>query len=148
MILDERLEFADAAALSQAGTSIYLLGDVIDLESARDVGSGEQLFLVIQVTTAVTSGGAATVKFILASDAAAAIALDGSATYHGQTFDVPKATLVADYQLVIPLPPEDPAYEQYLGVLTDVGTAALTAGAVNAFITRDVGSWKAYPDGI
>lgn len=148
MILDELLELADAVALSTAGTSIYLLGDVIDLGVARDVGAGEPMFLVIQVTTAITSSGSATVKFILASDAAAAIATDGSATYHGQTFAVPKATLVAGYQLVIPLPPESPPYERYLGVLTDVGAAALTAGKVNAFITRDVGSWKAYADGI
>lgn len=150
MILDETLEFADAVNLSQAGTSTYLLGDVVDLGSAqRDIGTGNvQLFLVIQVTTAITASGAATVKFILASDAAAAIATDGSATEHSASFAVPKATLVAGYTLRIPLPPESPAYERYLGVLTDVGTDTLTAGAVNAFIARDVGTNKIYPDGI
>lgn len=149
MILDETLEFADAVALSTAGTDEYLLGDVVDLGAAqRDIGTGEQLFLVIQVTTAFTSGGAGTVIFKLVSDAQAAIAVDGTATEHSASFDVPVATAIAGYTIRIPIPPENPAYERYLGVITDVNTAALTAGAVNAFIARDVGTNKTYPDGI
>ena len=78
MWIDERNEFADATALSTAGTGRALVGDVIDLEVARDIGNGQVVYLVIQVTTAVTSAGAATVSFELATDAAAAIATYGS----------------------------------------------------------------------
>ena len=85
MILDSLLEFADATSVAAAaGTA--LIGDVIDLQEARDIGNGEPIYLVIQCDTSIITGGAAgTVKFQLASDAAAAIATDGSATVHYDT---------------------------------------------------------------
>jgi hypothetical protein len=147
MILDEKTEFADATALSTVGTGIANFGDVIDSSVARDLGTGETLYLVIQVTTAVTSGGAATVAFQVVSDATGTIATDGSATVHAVTEDIGKATLVAGYTRIIPLPPEGSnSYERYLAVQQNVGTAALTAGAVNAFLTLDPAAYKAYPD--
>ena len=148
MILDERNEFADATALDTAGTGRALVGDVIDLGAADQLGSGEQLYLVIQVDTAVTSGGSATVSFELASDAQAAIATDGTATVHFATAAIAKATLVAGYTVAVVKLPIVPAAERYLGILQNVGTAALTAGKINAFLTTDVAKWKAYPDGI
>lgn len=148
MILDERLEFADALALDTGAAAAHLLGDVVDLSVARNIGLGLPLYLVIQVDTLVESAGAATVQFQLASDAQAAIATDGSATIHGETIAIPKATLVAGYQKLIPLPREgDTPYERFIGVLYTVGTAALTAGKVNAFITAAPPAWKAIDDG-
>lgn len=162
MILDERLELLDAGALLTSGTGRLLVGDVIDLgvAGAGTVGAGsapgdigntaifEGMALAIQVTTAVTSAGSATVSFELSSDAQAAIAVDGTATLHVKSFDIPKATLIAGYTVRLPLPGHMPAYERYLGLVQNVGTAALTAGAVNAFIARDVGSWQALPDAV
>lgn len=148
MILDELLEFSDAGALA-TGTGRSLHGDVIDLGATpQDFGVGEPLYLVIQVTTAVTSAGAATVSFELVSDAAAGIATDGTATEHLVTEAIGKATLVAGYQRAWVIPPgtADNNYERYLGVISNVGTAALTAGAINAFITKDAALWKSYPD--
>jgi hypothetical protein len=148
MILDERNEFADATALSTAATGRALVGDVIDLGAAtRDIGNGAPLYLVIQVDTAVTSEGSATVSFELASDAGASIATDGGATVHFATGAIPKATLVAGYTAVAVALPMG-TYERYLGILQNVGTAALTAGKVNAFLTHDVSKWTAYADGI
>lgn len=149
MILDERNEFCDAVALNTGGAASYLLGDVIDLTVARDIGGGEaDLYLVIQVDTTATSGGSATGAFSLASDAQAAIATDGSATIHHVTPAIPVATLVAGYQIaVIPLPRGIPAYERYLGILQTTGTAAFTAGKINAFITDNPGKWTPYARG-
>lgn len=146
MILDERLEISDAAALATStGTALH--GDVIDF-GGDQIGDGQPLYLVIQVDTAVTSAGAATVQFSLASDAQAAIATDGSASVHAVTEAIGKAALVAGYTRVIPLPPSaSKDYERYLGLLTTVGTAALTAGKINAFITSEPSVWRAYPDG-
>tara|TARA_R100000808_G_C2130451_1_gene139763 strand:- start:566 stop:1021 length:456 start_codon:yes stop_codon:yes gene_type:complete len=148
MILDEFLEFADATALDTSGTDTDLIGDVVDLgATVPDLGNGQPLYFVIQVDTAVTSGGSATVQFHLASDAAAAIATDGSATYHWSSAAIGKATLVAGYELITPVPLNGSnAYERYLGMLTTTGTAALTAGKVNAFLTYDPRGWKSYPD--
>lgn len=145
MILDERNEFCDATALNTGAAGSYLVGDVIPLGS-DGVNVGPDLYLVIQVSTAVTSGGAATVQFHLASDAQAAIAADGSASYHWSSSAIPKATLVAGYTMAVRLP--NGTYEGYLGVLQTTGTAALTAGAINAFLTPDAAKWKAFADGL
>ncbi len=149
MILDERGEFCDATALNTGAAGSYLIGDVIDLTVARDIGQGEEVWFVVQVTTAVTSAGAATVVFSLASDAQAAIATDGSASVHFASAAIGKATLVAGYQAVATrIPAEGTAYERYLGVLQTTAVAALTAGAVNAFLTHDYAKFKAYANGI
>jgi hypothetical protein len=145
MIIDSRGEFADAETLATS-TGRALVGDVIDLGAeSRDVGEGETLYLVIQVDTAVTSAGAATVDFELVSDAAAAIATDGSATVHASTGAIGKADLTAGYQRAIALP-QGSTYERYVGVISNVATAALTAGKVNAFLTKNPKGWRAYAD--
>lgn len=155
MIIDARNQFCDKTALSTAATGLALIGDQIDMFAPsgnhRDVGGADEIYFVVVVTTAVTSAGAATVSFILASDAQAAIAVDGSATVHYQSAAIPKATLVAGYQIAVEMPREYPTYERYLGVLQNVGTAALTAGAVSAFLTPNLGgkpAWQAYPDAV
>jgi hypothetical protein len=142
MILDKRNEFADATALSTAATGLALVGDVIDL-GTDGINEVDHIDLLIQVDTAVTSGGNATVEFQLVSDAQAAIAVDGSATVHFKSAAVPKATLVAGYTVVnVKLPKGQ--YERYLGILQNVGTAALTAGKINAGLTPLAPSWKAF----
>ena len=150
MLIDKSLEFADAVAIG-GSTGRRLIGDVVDLGVARDVGNlggGMPLYLVVQVDTTFTSGGAGTLQLEFVSDAQAAIAVDGSATEHYTSSVIALGTLVAGYTLIIPLPLEAPAYERFLGVIGNVGTAAMTAGAVNAFITPDVQKWKAYADAL
>lgn len=150
MILDELLEFADAVALNTGAAGTYLIGDVVDLgTNTRPIYDIENLYLVINVDTAVTSGGAGTYQFTLASDAQAAIATDGSATVHWQSAAIPKATLVAGYTIAaIPLPLGNaPIYERYLGILQTTAVAAATAGKVNAFLTSQPSAWTSIADG-
>lgn len=164
MIMDERLEFADAASVAaSAGTA--LIGDVIDLRglgasglgSLRDIGNGEQLYLVILTSTEIITGGVAgTLTFQLVSDAQAAIATDGSATVHFSTrafvtdgTDANDAELKAGGVIaMVALPLEGRAYERYLGILAVTATTTTTAGAVNAFLTADPRKWKAYAEGV
>ena len=149
MILDKYLEFCDATAFA-GGTGRQLMGDVIDLGAANhNLGDhGSPMQLVIQIATAVTSGGAATVSFELVSDAQAAIAVDGSASVHFASAAIGKATLVAGYEVALTLPlAGGTPFERYLGIVANVGTAALTAGAMNAFLTPQANTWQAYPDG-
>ena len=145
MIIDSRLEFADAADLSQsAGT--YLSTNVVDTSVARDMGNGQPLYLIIQIDETVTSGGSATVQFRLRSDNAAAIHATTS-TGHIDTGAIGKADLVAGYTLVLPLPPEGSnAYERFIGVQAIVAAATTTAGTYSAFLTIDPTGWKAVPD--
>lgn len=151
MIMDERLEFIDAngstpGAINTGGAGTYLLFDVIDLEVARDIGAGEPLWLVITVDTSLASA-TGTIQFILASDAQAAIATNGTATVHITTGTFLQAAATAGTVLFAgPIPSEGAVYERYLGILQVTGTAAFTAGKINAFLTHDVGKWKAYAD--
>lgn len=155
MILDERLEFADAVSVAAAaGTA--LIGDVIDLGGAsQDIGAGEDLYLVIQASTEIiTAGAAGTIQFKLASDAQAAIATDGSATDHiiSPSYVTDDSAANSDELnaggviLMAKLPPD--TYERYLGILCVTGTTTTTAGAINAFLTHDVSRWTAYADGV
>lgn len=145
MILDERTEFADATAVN-AIASTALIGDVIDLTVARDIGNGQQIWLVITTDTEIITGGSAgTIKFQLASDAQAAIAIDGSATVHIDTGTfVTDDSAANDAQLNAgglifagPLPIEGHVYERYLGILCVIATTTVTAGKINAFLTLD-----------
>lgn len=152
MILDERNEFADAVSVAAAaGTA--LIGDVIDLgASARDMGAGEPLYLVITTDTEIITGGSAgTIKFQLASDSTADLAT--SATVHLDT-----GTLVTDDSaandarlnaggvIFIGQLPQGALYERYLGILAVIATTTVTAGKINAFLTHDVANWRAYAD--
>lgn len=148
MYLDERTEFCDATAANTGGAGSYLLGDVLDTSlasGANDIGAGDSLYLVLQVDTTFTSGGAGTYQFHLASDAAAAIATDGSASYHFSTAAIPVATLVAGYLIAAVKLPRG-TYERYLGILQTTAVAAATAGKINAFLAHDVGKWAPYAD--
>ena len=150
MILDELNEFCDATAMNTGGAATYLVGDVIDLqETGKNLGAGQPLYLVVQIETTATSGGSATGSFQLASDAAAAIAVDGSQTIHSVTDAIAVASLTAGFTFVLPVPPEGSiTYERYLGVQQTTAAAAFTAGKINAFLTNEPHQWKAAPDAI
>lgn len=147
MILDELMEFCDATALNTGAAASYLIGDVVDLgATARNIGVGRPVYLVIQVDTTVTSGGSGTYGFSLCSDAQAAIAVDGTASYHYSTPQIAKATLIAGYVVAVVALSEGIMYERYLGIVQTTAVAAATAGKVNAFLTYDAANWRSYPN--
>lgn len=154
MIMDENLEFLDDGdASNEAGTT--LLGDVIDLGAeTRDIGQGHPLYLVIQVVTAADGGAAVggLLAFQLASDAQAAIAVDGSQTVHFTTDVFTAAQLPAGKTMVFPLPSGATAlgedgYERFLGLLGVQSVEGEDDLTINAFLTLDGHGWKAYADG-
>jgi len=69
MIIDKLTRFCDKTAMNTGAAGSYLIGDVIDLEDARDIGQGYPLYLVINVATTATGGAGATAQFKLVSDA-------------------------------------------------------------------------------
>lgn len=155
MILDERNEFADAVSVAAAaGTA--LIGDVMDLGgTTQDIGNGSGLYLVILTATEIITGGVAgTIQFKLSSDAQAAIAVDGTATDHliSASYVTDDAAANSDELnaggriLVAELPYG--TYERYLGILAIIATTTVTAGAINAFLTRNPEKWLAVPDAI
>ncbi len=148
MILSELDEFADALAFSTAGTALILVGDVMDLGAgSAPLHDIDDLYWVVSIDTAVTSGGATTVQMTLASDAQAAIAVDGSATVHLTTPTTAKASLIAGFTWYVSQLPKMPIYERFLGTLQIANTNAITAGKFNSYLTRDPSMWRAFADG-
>lgn len=144
MILDERLEFCDAADCT-LNASNQLIGDVVDLGSTptlRDLGNGEPMYLVIQVASSFT--GAGNVTFELCSDSTANLAT--SKTVHVSTSAIAYGTWAEGYTKIYQLPVEA-TYERYLG-LWETTSGNLTGGTINAFLTHDPAKWTAYADGI
>lgn len=147
MIMDKLSEFADAATISTAATGRAVFGSAIDMGTPpRDIGAGQPVYLVITIDTAV-AGTSSTVSFELVSDAQSPVAVDATATLHWASMAIPEASLVAGYKIVVPLPSVKPEYERYLGLITNVGSAVLTAGKANAFLTLDPHGYKSYPEG-
>lgn len=146
MILDTTLTFASAEDVSAAaGTA--LIGDVIDLSATPgDLGVGQPMHLVIDVTTAFTSAGSAIVQFVLASDAQAAIAVDGSETRHLLSDAFAYTALTLGRRIIMRLPSGYPAYERYLGVSVITSGATTTAGSISAALALDAQNWSALPD--
>jgi hypothetical protein len=152
MILDQYTDLARNVTLPTAlGRNV--IGDQIDLgnlrgssNGGRPIGNGEPLAAVITIRTTATSGGAATVVFEVVSDDTAALATNGTSTLHGSTEAIPVAQLVAGFRRVIPLN-QGVAYERFLGVLNNVATAVLTAGAVDVSIVplAHAQNWQALP---
>ncbi len=150
MYLDNNLEFADAVSVGTPNSTTVNVGDIIDSDVVRDLGTGEPMYLVVQVTTAVTSGGAATVRFKLVSDSTETIAVDGTQTEHATSDSIAVASLIVGFEFIVALPPEGSiAYERYLAfqIEEDAGQA-LTAGNVNALLTPNPRSYKAYADAV
>ena len=143
MIMDERTEFADATALNTGAPGSYLIGDVVDLSNVRDIGSGQPIYLVVMVATTATSGGSATLTVQLVTDDNASLS---SPTVVAQSAVWDVADLTAGTIVwMVPLPHEGVAYERYIGIRQVTGTAAFTAGALNAFLTLDPQSHRVYP---
>lgn len=156
MILDSRNEFADALALNTGAAGTYLLGNQIDVSLAGvsttpgNIGAVDDVYLVISVDTGITAGSAGTVQFQLVSDDTAGVATNGTATVHLTTpafvtgTGTGTGTLKAGTTLFVAKLPKAFNYERYLGLLQVTGTAAITAGKINAFLTSDPAVWAAF----
>jgi hypothetical protein len=156
MIIDTLNQFTANASVA-AAASTALVGDVIDLGATpQDLGNGKPMYLVIMGGDAaiITGGSAGTIQFELASDAQAAIAIDGTASTHilTPTFvtdDAASNDINIGTDVYVGALPTGAgiAYERYLGILVIVAGQTVTAGTIKAFLTYDPKAWKAYADG-
>lgn len=129
MIVDKNLMVSNAQAVTSSAAST----DYIDQGAAGDA-FGNELYLVVQVDTAATASGAATVNFQLESDSDS-----GFATAKVVNFDsgaIAKTALTAGAEPVkVKLPV---GLKRYIRVYYTVGTGPLTAGKFNAFLVNAV----------
>jgi len=142
MLHDKLLRFADAQATGNTGTNI--LGDVIDLTTARDIGAGEPMYLNVVVATGITvasSTGTYQVKLTSASDSAlSSDVVDHlvSASFATSTTAIAAGTVLMN----VALPAA--AYGRYLGVREVVATQNTNAGAIDAYLTKGQAAYTAY----
>lgn len=147
MMLDAYNLMANATAASAAaGTA--LIGSQIDMRKTvpRSGSNTRRPLFYLTITTTFTSGGSATVEFILASDSTAAVATDGTASYHWRSGVLAYTVLTANRRWVVPMPLNYVPYERYLGLLCVTAVATTTAGAVRAEIAYDAQDWLAQPE--
>lgn len=146
MILDKRIEFADAVALNLGVAGSYQVGDVYDLGVARDIGNGGDLYLIVNVQTTATSGGAATLQINLITANNASLT---SPTILLSSPVFALASLVTGATVwIIRMPVEVVLYQRYIGIQQVTGVAAFTAGKIDAFGVLDASKWKALADAI
>lgn len=150
MIMDKFLEFSDAQAVTATAIStnvvdLYPLGNNQVTNLTRDIGTGEDIYLVVNTVTAATDAS---------SDATLTITLesDDNTSLSSPTVHYTSATLAfaafspANTELVkIKLPAGN--YERYLGVRFTVAAGPLTAGTFDAFLVKDAQAFKAYKAG-
>jgi len=131
MILDRYNEFASEQDLGSQAVGSVASTNVVDLNAEGDAKT-EEPFLHILCKEDVASAGAATVQFALQTDSVEAFS---SPTTLWQSSAIAKATLVDGYWVARLRLPQ--GCERYLRVYYTVGTADLTAGKFDAFLSWD-----------
>ena len=135
MFIDKTLQVSNEQAVTATAAST----DVIDFGQANpDVGMTDQCSMVITTDEAATASGAATVTFSVQDSADNSTFVDVAATAA-----IAKATLVAGYQHVIPMPTK---LRRYCRVYYTVATGPLTAGKFSAQVVTGVQQNVAKPD--
>ena len=132
-MLDNELVFSDAQAVTAVGddasTNVY---DTGGSNGQGDAGqTGENLWVNVLVNTTATSGGAATIQGVLQDSADNAAWADVVA---GPAVAVANAT--AGTVLLQVQPP--PGMLRYWRIVYRIGTAVLTAGAFDAYISNTI----------
>ena len=142
MILDKLLRMSNAQAVTASAAST----DVIDLGVLTDIGEGRELELLVQVGTAFTAVGAATMTVALQGSVD-----DSTFTDMAVSRAIGKADLTAGATLLnVSIPPvgAGQAVPRYIRVFYTVATGPMTAGTVTAAILLDRQNNRAYPPGV
>jgi hypothetical protein len=127
MIRDTQLQLASAQSIAAAAGDVAST-NIIDTGAAQDVGIGEEVELAIRTVAAVTSGGAATVQFVLQTDTATNFAT--AMVEFPLTGAIALAALTANtlqYKGRLPY-----GLKRYLRVVARIAAAATTGGTMDA----------------
>lgn len=142
MLIDKKLLFTPTTGTALSATATAsAVSDVLDFGSAsRDIGTGDDLACVIRVQSSFASSSATSIAFSLQDSADNSTFTDVLATP-----TIAKASLIAGYQVIIPL---KPGLRRYVRVkLTATGTDSMT-GTFFACVTDNYTYQVAMPDGL
>lgn len=150
MILDKLLEFSDAQAVTATAIStnvadLYPLGNNVSTNLTRDIGTGEDLYLVVSTDVAITDTSSdATLTITLESDDNVGLT---SATTHWSSGALAFATFSPAGTQVARIKLPGGQYERYLGVRYTVANGPFLTGALSAFIVKDAQGYTNYKAG-
>jgi len=135
MFIDKLLQVSNEQAVTASAAST----NVIDFGQANpDIGMDDRSNMVITVDVAAEASGSATVAFSVQDSADNSTFADVVATVA-----IGKATLVAGYQHVIPMPTK---LRRYCRVYYTVATGPLTAGKFSAQVVAGIQQNVPKPD--
>lgn len=140
MYVDNQLLFDETAEhlTTEASTNL------IDLGENRDLGAGEDLYLVAIVDVAFTDGSSnSTMTLTLETDDNASF----SSATTAQTIGTFAALSAIGTKLIAKLQPAK-IVERYLRVKYTVANGDLTTGKFTVFLTKDVENHVVFPDNI
>jgi hypothetical protein len=141
MYVDSQLLFSDAQAVTSAAGST----NTIDLGAVRDIGSGEDLYVVVVVDSALTDGGSNTSTAVaLEGDSTDSFSPDGTVTL----FSFAQAAAAGTVKIAKLSPGSAPLQYRYIRLKYTPAGADLTGGSFTAFLTHDVQNYVSYADAI
>lgn len=141
MFLDSQLLFSDAQAITAAATST----NTLDLGAVRDIGTGQNLFVVVTVDIAFTDTGSdSTLTVTLWGDSTTTLTPDATQ----DLFVIPALTAAGATFIASLDPGAAPLQLQYIALRYTPNNGNLSTGTITAFVTKDVQRVRAYPDAI
>lgn len=147
MFVDAQLEFSDSQAItaSAASTNIIDFNPAFDYNTVIDAGAGEPTFLVVTPSVTFAAAGEATLAIELR-----AYAKEDKSDTPTVIFSTPAkalGSLVAGKPVVVVALPSA-NYKRFLSLQYTVATGPFTAGALDAFITKDAQTWRSYANNV
>lgn len=145
MILDAQNLFSDAQAVTAAAgsTNVLDLGPLQGL--VRDIGVGQDIYLVSLVKAAFTDAGSdSTLAVTIETDDNAAFSSPALAVQTVGTFG---ALSAIGTRLVVKLQPEA-ILQRYMRVFYTPANGNLTTGSVSTFLVLGIDAYRTYADNI
>lgn len=139
MIMDAQLLFSDAQAITAAAAST----NSVDLGAVRNIGVGEKLHVVVTVDeTFADSGSDSTLTVELEGDSTTTFTPDAVQ----RLFTIP-ALAAAGSVYIATINPDFAGNFRYIQLKYTPNNGNLSAGAVTAFITKDIQAYKSFAKG-
>lgn len=139
MIMDNLLLFSDAQAITAAAGS----DNTVDLGIARDIGTGENLWVALTVDVAFTdSSSDSTLTVALEGDSTTSFTPDGTQTL----FTIPALAAIGD-KFYARINPDFAANYRYVRLKYTPNNGNLSAGSVTASIVKDIAKFVPYAKG-
>lgn len=142
MLFDAQATFSEAQDITASAAST----NYIDLGLVRNIGVGEELYLVLIVTTTFADDSSnSTITPSLQADDNTSFSSPATV----RTFDTFAALTAAGTKRVYKLEPFTDAgtFQRYIRLMYTAANGDLSAGAITAFLTKDVQAWTAYAVG-